>query len=288
MSRYLVHIDPDLPEDSGQWLASVSKKEAFHVPENYFSASESTILSLAQLTPFINDMNTEFVVPEKYFDTLPTTILANADELSIHIDDDFFVQQQERIVSRINLEVISESSAKKEFSVPENYFESAQDNIMSAVLPREDRTPVIPLKKSNKIRFITITSIAASIAALLFFNFPDKPDTNQSFAELLQNTELDDNDLDYIMTEPEDIELIVDEMTEVHTDSTDSTSGPALTKPVEIKPKLDPKTGLPVKDQTTIKPSDKKNDLKLDELSEEEIMNFLLEDGGDDILNELN
>jgi hypothetical protein len=288
MSKYLVHIDPDLPEDSGQWLASVSKKEGFQVPENYFAASELHIVSLAELTPLRNEMNTEFVVPEKYFDTLQTTILAKADELSARVDDDFFVQQQNQIVSRINLEVISESSGKKEFNVPENYFESAQNNITSAVLPREDRTPVIPLKKSNKIRFLTITSVAASIAALLFFNFPDKPATNQSFAELLQNTELDDNDLDYIITEPEDIELIVDDIIEVYKDSTDSTSAPALTKPLEIKPKLDPKTGLPIKDQRGIKPSDKKNDLKLDELSEEEIMNFLLEDGGDDILNELN
>ncbi len=321
MSQYLEHIDPDLPNGSGQWLASVSKKEEFFVPENYFGASESLILflthltlteseksvefqvpenyfgesesrilSLAQLTKSEGERTAEFPVPEKYFDSLQTKVLAKVDELSDKVDNDFFEQQQNQILSRINLEVLSESNGKNEFSVPENYFESTQDNIISAVAPQEDRTPVIPLRKNNTIRIVSMVSIAASIAALLFFNFPDKPQAKESFAELLQKTELDDNDLDYIITEPEDIELIMDEITDVYTDtnSTDSIAGSALEKPVEVKPKLDPKTGLPLKDNSKIKPSGTKNDLKLDELSDEEIMDFLLEDGGDDILNELN
>ena len=125
---------------------------------------------------------------------------------------------------------------------------------------------------------------AACIAFLIVMIWPqNQPPVNQpSFAELLEKTELDENDLEYFATEEDYEQLLLSEI-DLLTDTLIADSVRVISPPAS-NPLPSEKDKKEKKD---IKPKDKKKTPSFDDLTEEEILEFLLEEGGDDILDDL-
>jgi hypothetical protein len=270
---------------SPQWedaLNAARNQQDLSVPESYFTEAESSLILLTK-----KSSGEEFDVPEGYFEFGEERIMQVA--AASPSDDEFFDKQQDQILKRIRLE----AADRNDLSVPEGYFEAGGDKILQRINPA---AKVISMRS----RFFWYAGAAAAmIAGVVFFILPGNKSTAEvSFAELAAKTELDLEDLEYFASEDElyDLYYMYEEMQTSDTLVQDSTgqnlkgleafeTAPGVTSG-EVQ--LDPRTGLPLKKtKGNVKPSDAAHVPSWEDISNEELLEYLLEEGDEDLMNDL-
>jgi hypothetical protein len=110
-----------------------------------------------------------------------------------------------------------ESSINREFregtselSVPDGYFENMHDEILKSIENTKDEAKVIPISRSRNRYWITVALSAAATGLLLFWMLGMKEEKCETFACLLDQTELSNEDL-MILDETEIVELLGDD-----------------------------------------------------------------------------
>lgn len=180
-----------------------------------------------------NYTNNEFKVPEGYFD-----------------------RSRERLMKSIQSE---------EFKVPENYFDSSKKAILTKVAMQAEE----PTTRGRIVRMVFLVASAAAVLVLgivLFKNDPQPATREPSFAELIQQTELDESLVFEEATTDEILEYFGHELILEESDTT-------VVRPQNTKKE---------KKQTDIKRKEIKTAPSIEEISEEDIIKYLMEEGGAD------
>lgn len=124
--------DPKLPKSS--------YVNPFVVPDNYFEESARQITSRIQIEKQVNNTEQPFSVPKGYFEQLQKNILAqikittlSTDTVDFKIPEGYFEQLSSGIKNKIAEEALKAKVTKTGFSVPEDYFEQAASQIKDTV-----------------------------------------------------------------------------------------------------------------------------------------------------------
>ncbi|MCO5934056.1 hypothetical protein NAF17_00770 [Mucilaginibacter sp. RB4R14] len=126
-------------------LERFSKETPFTVPSGYFEEAGKRILSLIKLNELkSDDMAQGFAVPTNYFEELNTNIqsrinieaIAGTEEKIFAVPTGYFDQLTQNIQSRINIETAASSEAEN-FSVPAGYFDNLQQQITARIAVEE-------------------------------------------------------------------------------------------------------------------------------------------------------
>ena len=205
----------------------------------------------------------EFLVPEKYFDETKDVLksigsIKYTDE-SLRVPDAFFENQKESILGKL-------SKVEKKNT------------------DRKESRKVIRL---NYLPWLSAGIAASLVLATVFFFSPGKKNAEQSsFASLLEETELLPEDLEYF-AEEEDYYNLYLYLAESDTIIKDSLiiyeKNAVITKDSLIVTPLDPKKKEPTQ-QNTKTTAPKK--ISIDELTDDEILEYLLEEGDDEFWND--
>jgi hypothetical protein len=180
-----------------------------------------------------NQTTNDFKVPEGYFD-----------------------RSRERLMKSIQ---------KEEFRVPEGYFEASK-----AVILNKAKEHGAPSKSQGKIiRMVLVVASAAAVLLLgvvLFKNEPQPVAASPSFAELIDQTEIDEALIFEEATSDEILMYFGHELISAQADTT------------MVKSKNTKKE----KKQNDIKRKETTNTPSIKEVSEDDIIKYLLEEGGAD------
>lgn len=214
--------------------------------------------------------NEEFFVPENYFDSLAERIESriNAPEA----DEAFFAQQEENIFFRIKTENLKDS---REFITPENYFEDNEEQLLTAIKHKEKKeTKVFSLK----IIAASLSAACVTVAAFFFFQSSntDNPVAN-SFEKALAEASLSKGEYLSTLNSEELTVAYLDEITSVNnsnvgTPSGETNSDDLTTNEEEIFREILPED---------IKPFEEDYALILEDITAEEILNYLMDEGYD-------
>lgn len=181
------------------------------------------------------------------------------------VPDGYFENSKKSILNAIGAEL-----SPTEFDVPEGFFERNK----TLILEQTKETKVVSIFPWKKI--LIYAGSAAAIAVLTWQIIgKDKEVTQPSFADLLQQTDLneetvlEDASLDELLNYySSELEVIVADTTQKN-----QVENAIDTKVDTLQKKLKPKEN--------IKPKSKKDHPTINELSEEEILKYLIEEGGD-------
>ena len=221
----------------------------------------------------------EFAVPSDYFENAELQILSKI-EAESNDQEDFFEEQGALILSRTKLESIKPQQKKSD----DQFFDQQAAAILSKIKSLE-KSQGAPKNNVRRMLFVGLSAAACVGVGLLIWQ---KGGTNEDeFASLWEETPLSDEELISFAEEDELYEMYLSETEQMFADTigTDSLSIDKVEKPVvtdsltkaNVPQKLDPKTGLPIKPNTTLKalPS------KFDDLTTDEMIEFLMEEGGE-------
>lgn len=271
MSNNDSHTHPDLPESLSTLLNQRDHLREFAVPENYFVELQAELLLRIR-----HEKNTdEFAAPAGYFSDAANRILSAVE--TGKDQEAFFSNQQSQIMTEIRLRGMI--GDHEEFVVPEGYFEHASTKIKVKIFGAK----VFQLRK-----WLSYAAAASVLIASLFFFLPKHDRVEEeSFAALINKNPVDEDDLEYFSDEEDVFDLYITLME----DDTTIVDSLTLTTPnqqlmvadslTNKKIKLDPKTGLP------IDPSGKGKAVSWEDLTDEELMQYLFEEGDEEILNEI-
>ena len=181
------------------------------------------------------------------------------------VPDGYFENSKKSILNAIGAEL-----SPTEFDVPEGFFERNK----TLILEQTKETKVVSIFPWKKI--LIYAGSAAAIAVLSWQLIgKEKEITQPSFADLLQQTDLneetvlEDASLDELLNYySSELEVIVADTTQKN-----QVENAIDTKVDTLQKKLKPKEN--------IKPKSKKDHPTINELSEEEILKYLIEEGGD-------
>lgn len=179
-----------------------------------------------------------------------------------HTTNDFKVPQGYFDRSR---ERLMKSIQKEEFSVPEGYFEASKAAILKSV--SEQHRP--STNQGRMVRMVLLVASAAAVLVLgviLFKNEPQPAATAPSFAELIEQTEIDEALVFEEATSDEILMYFGHELISTEADTT-------VVKSQNTKKE---------KKQNDIKRKETKNTPSIKEVSEDDIIKYLLEEGGAD------
>lgn len=258
-------------------------KTEFTVPVNYFEDQLKTIpaiihLESLKITSSIDDIR----IPDNEMADLTARILTTSDSTNQQVDDDFFEFQKRSILAKIEL-----SDSLRDNNMNESFFEQQRIQIMRAV---ESDRKIISIRKWRKNLIICTSAAAVLLIAFLFFN-PGKSSTGEtaSFATALENTPLDDEDLKYILEGDEYESFLIETgMTDDEHKAIDSLIVSATVSPHQNEIGIQPETTESVNTKKEIKPDEAKTTPGWDDLSEEEILEYLYHDADDtELLDEL-
>lgn len=270
MSKEESHIDEQLPANLAVILAECRNKQEFVVPEGYFDQLSAEL----RLGILRNQRDSEFSAPDDYFEDTANKIIAS---VTHHQEDEmFFDSQRDQIMSEIRLRELVANN--HEFDVPEGYFESAAEKTKQHLFGAK----VFVLRK-----WMGYAAAASVILAAVFFFLPDKQNLqHESFAELINKNPVDAEDIEYFSDEEDAFDLYISLMEEdtIIVDSLKTVPDDQFSHQNDSlipAQKLDPKTGLPLKS------GQKSNAVSWDELSDEELMEYLFEEGDEEILNDM-
>lgn len=205
--------------------------------------------------------------------------LQNSDRFLV--PDKYFEENEGLLKSMISIPQTSEH-----FEVPDTFFHDQKNALLQKVMGDSSNSAksLFTPKTSRKIYTAWIlTGVAASIilaALFLFSPGKEKMDT-KSFASLLDETELVAEDLEYFAEEDDYYELY---LLEIETDTliSDTLLIPSDSLLVEpARPAINPKPNT----QKNSKAAPKK-DISFDDLTDEEILEYLLEESDDDYWND--
>ncbi len=266
-----------MSSDLKLWLRRATAKEEFVVPPGFFDEQERQIQFILSLDALKND--DEFAVPENYFASQEESILNEVREGN----EAFFSTQQHQILAQIKLD--EAVGNKEEFTVPHDYFERAESAILARTTGSKKGARVIPMYATGHARMWYAIAAAACIAFVLVMVWPQTNEAAQpSFAELLQNTEVTEDDMDWFASDEDYYDLFMSEI-ELLTDTTivDTNSVFQKALPDAEKPEINKEN----KKTAPVKPTDKKKPLTWDDITDEELLEYLLEEGDEDLLDEL-
>lgn len=279
MNKNDQHSDESLPLFLKELKESALLNSEFLTPEGYFEEMEKEIFIKVAVS---DSLQTEFETPTNYFNDAIEKI--NAAILNEYGEEQFFLDQQQQILSQVRLSAIE--SNEQTFEVPKDFFEKQESEIFKQL----SKTKSVGRRIHLNIRYVGYAAAAASVVVALFVLWPIKKPNELSFAAKLETTELDIDDLEYFADEETYYDLFL-HATETDTLSTDTIGMGDPKKDLQLQEtkdleKLDPKTGFPV--TNGIKPSDAEKTLTWDDVSEEDLMKYLLEEGDDELMDDLN
>lgn len=266
MKDNIRHSSEGISDELHRKLQSSGANSGFQIPNGYFEMSKSEIF----LKTHDDCKEEDLEVPEYYFEASQGRILSSLDN---QMSDEFFQEQQHKILSEIKIQGYK---SDLDFDVPDGYFEQNG----AAIIKKVKAGKVIVLKA-----WFAYGAAAVSLIAALFFFFPDKNANDQlSFAELVEKNPVDIDDLEYFADEEDVFDLYIT-LLEDDTTAVDSLKvvqeGIIISNDTLIKSvKLDPKTGLPIDSKKT------KTPVSWDHLSDEELLEYLFEEGDEEILND--
>lgn len=262
-------------------LASGSQGTEFEVPENYFVEGEKVLL-LKTASVSVDDLK----IPDGYFDQSTEQILSAVSSAE-EVDPDFFEEQQERILAQAR---IAPLKSTEDMSVPKDFFEDHQKAILQRLGAEKQNGRVIKLMP----QLLSYAAAAAVVGIAFFVLWPKEIARQESFAALITRAEIDEADLEYFATEDDYYELYFSE-TEVLALDTLVNDSLSVTTPGEMQASdadpvtLDPRTGLPMKKaKPGVKPTDGKGVLSWDDISDEELLKYLMEEGDEELINDIN
>lgn len=271
---------------SGEWKSffdAAKRSNELEVPEDYFTQSASVLMLNAS-----KNVLPDVEIPDGYFDFSEAEILSKIEVKGE--DSGFFETRNARIISAIRLESMR---GEHDLNVPDDYFNRAQENILGKL---NSKGRIVPLR--SKALWFSVAA-AAAIAFVVFVIVPgNKRKQELSFATLLEQSDIDVDDVEYFASEDEvyDLFLAFEESSLQDTLVPDSAALPDLLPPSE-KPNakdagnnvpLDPRTGLPVKiSPGQVKPSANQTIPSWDDISNEDLLEYLLEESDEDVLNDL-
>lgn len=170
---------------------------------------------------------------------------------------DAFFEEQARAITQA-----------KEVLVPDEYFEKSAAAILSQTIGAQKTTT-----EKGKVRWINWVSVSVAAAAVIgaVILFYPKKEQPTSFADLFQKSELSDEEIIEEVSTEELIDVLPEEIT-VNIDTLiNGIAADTLVFPDTI--------------QRPIKPLDKKALPKWDDISTEDIIEYLMENGDDDLFN---
>lgn len=181
------------------------------------------------------------------------------------VPDGYFESSKKSI-----LNTIGDESSPSEFDVPEGFFERNKALIME----QTKETKVVSIFPWRKI--LIYAGSAAAIAVLTWQIVGRQEEVAQpSFADLLQQTDLNE---ETVLEDASLEELLNYYSSELEVTVSDTTNN------AQSQPVLENKADTLQKKQNPkgkIKPNTKKDHPTINELSEEEILKYLIEEGGD-------
>jgi|GEM_PF-5383251 len=207
----------------------------------------------------------ELKVPENYFESMQECIANRIEEEDA--DDGFFMSQQESILFKAKTLALKEH---EEWNVPADYFEKSEAAILQNIT-RESEAKVFSLRK-----MVVGIAAAASVVGAVLFLLPDKQvqPNSISFDQMLAETTLDENDFLNTLSNEEMNSLFAEQIETVNIEAV--TSG--MMEEVIVE---EIATTADIKNDIAIKPSANDKALTLDSLSEEEMMQYLLDEESD-------
>ncbi len=262
-----------------QELKNRTHESEFLTPDGYFEKMEKEVF--INVTFPLSDID-EFETPVGYFDDAVEKI--NAALHNPEMEEDFFDEQKEQILGQIRLSGME--SENTTFEVPDGFFEKQKKEILEQI----GISGVAGRTIQMNFRYFGYVAAAASVIVALFFFWPVKNSKENAFAAKLEQTDLDVDDLEYFADEETYYELFLNE-TEMDTLSIDSigASGQKMElnqEKTRESVKLDPRTGLPI--ENGIKPLETGNTLTWDDVTDEDLMKYLLEEGDDELIEDMN
>ncbi len=197
------------------------------------------------------DKEGDLKIPQDYFDSMRSELMIKAKSVSVNLG---------------------------EFKTPDDYFVTQEKSIRAAIGNKKKGGNVKPLYR----RLLPYAVAASIIGAGIILVFTNKgANSDQTFASAIEGTELDIDDMEYFASSDDYYDLYIDELNDVSDDqelSVDSVSDESDdTAFIQINNRID-----------SIKPLDDKTTLTWDELSEEDLLQYLFENGDNELLNDLN
>lgn len=212
---------------------------------------------------------TEFEIPKGYFEKMQKSIFNKVQ--TIELDDDFFQTQQDRILLKIKL---ASADKEAEFSAPPAYFEQAEKTLVQKAVS-EDANKVVSLK-----RFFISISAAACLAAAIYFVLPAKniAPTKTNFSQMLAESTLEEQDFLNMLSDEELNSLFISNLDEMP-------DGAVTFDMLDFVLSEQTNQSGQKEISTMIKPLENKTTLTFETLSEEEMIQYLLDEESD-LLND--
>ncbi len=231
-----------------------------------------------------SDVHREFAVPKDYFEHTEGFILSMLTSDEAEEDTEFFATQQEQILSLARLE--SALPKKDEFKVPKDYFSQLENEVLAKTADAETKVVAIGTGSKKVIWYVAAAAACMAFAVLLLWPTASPLGSEKSFAELLEETELSEEDVDEIVSDEVYYEIVMDNIYLL--------ADTAVVDTNAVLKKALPDAQVPAnsyeknkKNGPAIKPKGPAKTLNWDSITEEEMMEFLDDEADDDLLEEL-
>jgi len=211
----------------------------------------------------LNSRHVEFHVPENYFVELSKSIEERT-QVS-EATDDFFLEQQEEIILRVSHSLVGR---KDEFIVPNDYFENAEQQ---AIQSTKLKGRVISLKR------IAVGLAAASCiaAAILYFIPASTNSESNTFKTMLAENPIEETEFLDLLSNEELNQLYLSEIDQNDFELNELAENLSI---VEVENSKEKNDGV-------IKPTDNITTLIPDDITEDDILQYLIEEDSDEIYN---
>ncbi len=207
----------------------------------------------------------EFQVPKDYFESLSKSMeeTINADDA----DESFFIQQQEQILFKSKF---SADDRLSEFSVPLDYFDKASDKIAQSA----------GVEKETRIFSIRQTAIgllaAACIAVVVVYFIPSSAkDERSSFEIMLAENSIEETDFLNLLSNEELNQLYLMEIEQNDYDISEVAEVISMEQEIVIEEK----------NEQQIKPLNSADALIFEDIADEDIIEYLMEEDSDELYN---
>lgn len=212
----------------------------------------------------------EWKVPDQYFEMLEHRIMAQVDCEAEDVPSEFFTKQQQQIFWK-------RSHSDNEWEVPATYFDQLPERIMK----RRKSTKIVQLR-TTQWRLAAVLAVAASLVWMVLY-FRPQPSEGQSFADLIEQENLELDDLEYIIEGDELFAFSIDEEIAMVNDTIAPDSTKIKNTGVKSNTKQDAKPAqkptLNQKKNTGKDDSKNKPKVNWDELQNDDILYYLNSEG---------
>ncbi len=227
----------------------------------------------------------EFIVPDNYFEENEKSLMRQIQMEKAFDSDDFFEEQQNQIIQLTNLDGFV--GQENEFDIPTNYFADSEKSILKQVRIKEKDSKIIALYATTNARMWYAIAAAACVASIivLVWQAASPLRAESSFASLLYQSEITEEDMEYFASDEDYDELILSEINwlmDTTINDTSSVFQEVVPEQVPLDTKKENKKNKPL-----IKPKDNKKTPTWEEISEEELLEYLLEESDENLLDEL-